>query len=113
MMEDIIITEAAAKKVKELLSADDFKNESIFGLRVYVQGGGCNGFNYGFVFEDSPEEQDAVFEKDGVRFLVDPMSMMYLMGSTVDYSKSLLQDQFVVDNPSAQTTCGCGSSFSI
>ena len=112
-MEDIVITDAAVKKVTDLLSDDAFKDEHIEGLRVHVQGGGCSGFSYGFVFENESDEGDLIFEKDGIKFLIDPMSMMYLTGSTIDYNVNLLHEQFVVENPNAQTTCGCGSSFSI
>ena len=113
MMEDITITEMAVKKVAELLNDETYKDDPIEGLRVYVQGGGCSGFSYGFGFEVNVTDDDSVFEKDGVKFIVDPMSMMYLVGSTIDYKTDLLQEQFVVDNPNAQTTCGCGASFSV
>ena len=111
--QDITFTDSAAAKVKELLSDDMYKDEGIVGLRVYVQGGGCSGFNYGFGFEANPEDHDIIYEKDDVKFIVDPMSLMYLVGSTVDYTKNAFQEQFVVDNPNATTTCGCGSSFAV
>lgn len=111
--EEITITDAAVDKVTQLMTDGTFKDEHIEGLRIYVQGGGCNGFSYGFVFENEITEGDNVFEKDGYKFLIDPMSMMYLTGSTIDYSVKLQYEQFVVNNPNTQTTCGCGKSFSV
>ena len=106
----IELTKAAANKIKELISEEENQN---LKLRVYITGGGCSGFQYGFAFEDEFEEEDIVFEQNGVSLLVDPMSMQYLQGAKVDYSEDISGAQFVIDNPSAQTTCGCGSSFSI
>ena len=80
-------------------------------LRVYIQGGGCSGFQYGFTFEDRSAEDDLAVERDGVTLLVDPLSLQYLMGAEVDYRESLQGAQFVIRNPNAKTTCGCGSSF--
>ena len=82
-------------------------------LRVYISGGGCSGFQYGFTFDESITDGDTVVEKDGVKLLIDPMSFQYLMGSEIDYSESLQGAQFVIRNPNAQTTCGCGSSFNL
>lgn len=111
--EEITITDAVVDKVRQLMTDDTFKDEHIEGLRIYVQGGGCSGFSYGFVFENEIAEDDSVFEKGGYKFLVDSMSMMYLVGSTINYDVDLLHEQFVVNNPNAQTTCGCGSSFNV
>ncbi len=82
-------------------------------LRVYIIGGGCSGFQYGFAFEEEVEDGDFVMDNDGVQLMVDPMSFPYLMGSTVDYKEDLQGSRFVINNPNAKTTCGCGSSFSI
>ena len=82
-------------------------------LRVYITGGGCSGFQYGFSFEEQAAEDDAAIERDGVTLLVDPMSFQYLAGSEVDYTEGLEGSRFVVNNPNAATTCGCGASFSI
>ena len=103
-------TDAAATKVGELIEKEgnpDLK------LRVYIQGGGCSGFQYGFTFDEAMADDDTAIEKDGVLLLVDPMSYQYLVGATVDYSEGLQGSQFVVNNPNASSTCGCGSSFSI
>ena len=106
----LIFTNAAARKVRELVL--DEQNPSL-KLRVYVQGGGCSGFQYGFTFDEEIGEGDIAVENDGVQLIVDPMSFQYLMGSEVDYSESLQGAQFVIRNPNAQTTCGCGSSFAV
>ncbi len=82
-------------------------------LRVYIQGGGCSGFQYGFEFDENRAEDDVAVDTDGVSLLVDPLSLQYLMGAEVDYSESLQGAQFVIRNPNAKTTCGCGSSFSM
>ncbi len=82
-------------------------------LRIYVQGGGCSGFQYGFTFDENINEGDEVVETDGVKLLIDPMSIQYLMGAEVDYTEGLQGAQFVIRNPNATTTCGCGSSFSV
>ena len=103
-------TDAAATKVQTLLEDED--NDSLC-LRVYVTGGGCSGFSYGFTFDDKIAEDDTRIENQGVSMLVDAMSIQYLMGGTVDYKESLQGSQFSVQNPNATTTCGCGSSFSI
>ncbi|ATA22924.1 iron-sulfur cluster insertion protein ErpA [Brenneria goodwinii] len=103
-------TDAAAKKVK-LLIADEENPE--LKLRVYITGGGCSGFQYGFTFDDQINEGDMTIEKQGVALVVDPMSLQYLVGGSVDYTEGLEGSRFIVTNPNAKTTCGCGSSFSI
>ncbi len=103
-------TDSAAAKVKSLIQEeqnDDLK------LRVYITGGGCAGFSYGFTFDDAMAEDDTAIENDGVTMVVDPMSFQYLAGAEVDYKEGLAGSQFVINNPNATTTCGCGSSFSI
>lgn len=100
----------AARKVVELVSATGRQAPM---LRVYIQGGGCSGFQYGFVFEDGPADDDFAIENDGATLLVDPLSYQYLMGSEVDYREDLQGARFVINNPNAVTTCGCGASFSI
>ena len=106
----INLSARAVRKVRELVAEEE--NESL-KLRVYITGGGCSGFQYGFSFEESAAEDDAAIEKDGVTVLVDPMSFQYLVGSEVDYTEGLEGSRFIVNNPNATTTCGCGSSFSI
>lgn len=106
----LIFTDAAANKVKTLIEEEE--NPELC-LRVYVTGGGCSGFQYGFTFDEEQAEDDTVIKNDGVRLVVDPMSYQYLVGSTVDYSEGLQGAQFVINNPNASTTCGCGSSFTI
>ncbi|WP_334180571.1 iron-sulfur cluster insertion protein ErpA [Pseudoxanthomonas sp.] len=103
-------TVAAAAKVRELIREEG--SESL-ALRVYIQGGGCSGFQYGFEFDENRAEDDVAVDTDGVSLLVDPLSLQYLMGAEVDYSESLQGAQFVIRNPNAKTTCGCGSSFSM
>ncbi|MEE4145042.1 MAG: iron-sulfur cluster insertion protein ErpA [Halieaceae bacterium] len=106
----INLSARAVRKVRELVAEEE--NQAL-KLRVYITGGGCSGFQYGFSFEDSAAEDDAAIEKDGVTVLVDPMSFQYLVGSEVDYTEGLEGSRFIVNNPNATTTCGCGSSFSI
>ena len=106
----IQLTSSAAHKVQELVSK---QGRDAALLRVYIQGGGCSGFQYGFTFEDAAQEDDTVFERQGVSLVVDPLSFQYLMGSEVDYKEDLEGARFVINNPNAATTCGCGSSFSI
>ena len=89
------------------------KGDAALMLRVFVQGGGCSGFQYGFQFENARDEEDMAVEKDGVTVLVDPLSFQYLMGAEIDFLDDLLGSRFVINNPNAATTCGCGSSFSI
>lgn len=103
-------TDAAASKVKGLI--DEEQNDNL-KLRVYITGGGCAGFSYGFTFDEEKADDDTEIVKNGVTLLVDPMSFQYLAGSIVDYKEGLQGSQFVVNNPNATTTCGCGSSFSI
>lgn len=106
----LTFTENAASKVKQLI--DEEGNDSL-KLRVFVSGGGCSGFEYGFTFDELINEDDMVVEKNNVKLLVDPMSLQYLIGAEIDYQESLQGAQFVIKNPSATSTCGCGSSFSI
>ncbi|WP_455376733.1 iron-sulfur cluster insertion protein ErpA [Kaarinaea lacus] len=108
--EVIKVTQNAANKVKALIKEEG--NDAL-KLRVYVTGGGCSGFQYGFTFDENVNDGDTTVEKDGVTFLVDPMSYQYLAGSELDYKEDLQGAQFVIRNPNASTTCGCGSSFSI
>ncbi len=109
-MSDIDFTAAAARKVRELILEE---HNPALKLRVYISGGGCSGFQYGFTFDEAEEDGDHVVERDGVQMIVDPMSLQYLLGAEVDYTESLSGAQFVIRNPNAATTCGCGSSFSI
>ncbi len=106
----LVFTESAAIKVGELIREEGNPN---LKLRVFVSGGGCSGFQYGFSFEDTAAEDDTAIERDGVTLLVDPMSWQYLVGSEVDYTEGLEGSRFVINNPNAVTTCGCGASFSI
>jgi iron-sulfur cluster insertion protein len=105
----LVFTSAAAAKVAQLI--EDEGNADL-KLRLYVQGGGCSGFQYGFTFDETAAEGDTSVITDGVTLLIDPMSIQYLMGAEVDYSEGLQGAQFVIRNPNATTTCGCGSSFS-
>jgi iron-sulfur cluster insertion protein len=104
----IVFTDAAAKKVRQLIDEED--NPDLM-LRVFVAGGGCSGFQYGFTFDERKEEGDSSVENQGVTLVVDPMSVQYLMGAEIDYKEDLQGAQFVIRNPNATTTCGCGSSF--
>lgn len=106
----MVFSDSAAAKVKSLIEEDQNDN---LKLRVYITGGGCAGFSYGFTFDETVADDDALFENDGVNMVVDPMSYQYLVGSVVDYKEGLQGSQFVINNPNATTTCGCGSSFSI
>jgi iron-sulfur cluster insertion protein len=110
MQENIELSNFAANKIRELVLEE--QNPDL-KLRVYIIGGGCSGFQYGFAFEEETEEGDFIIENDGVSMMVDPMSYPYLMGSVVDYKEDLQGSRFVIANPNAKTTCGCGSSFSI
>ena len=101
---------AAAAKVKSLIEEE---SNPALRLRVFVTGGGCSGFQYGFTFDEKVNEGDLVVEKNGVIMVVDPMSLQYLVGGVVDYTDGLQGSRFVVQNPNATTTCGCGSSFSV
>ena len=109
-MPGMIFTDAAARKVQELIMEE---HNPVLKLRVYISGGGCSGFPYGFSFDEEQAEDDIAINNDGVTLLVDPLSFQYLMGAEVDYSESLQGAQFVIRNPNASTTCGCGSSFSV
>lgn len=104
----IIFSEAAAAKVRELLAEE---NNPDLRLRVFVQGGGCSGFQYGFTFDETVNDDDTTIQKDGVELLIDPMSFQYLVGAEIDYKDDLDGAQFVIRNLNATTTCGCGSSF--
>jgi iron-sulfur cluster insertion protein len=106
----LFLSESAVSKVREL--AEEEGNENL-KLRVFVTGGGCSGFQYGFSFDKVQDDEDAVIQKDGMSLLVDPMSYQYLVGAMVDYQEGLQGAQFVVQNPNASSTCGCGSSFTI
>lgn len=102
-------TDAAANRVKSLITEENNPN---LKFRVYITGGGCSGFQYGFMFDEKCND-DMVIEKNGVKLVVDPMSLQYLIGGTVDFIEGLEGSRFIVTNPNAKTTCGCGSSFSI
>ncbi len=106
----LTFTDAAASKVKRLIEEE---NNPALMLRVFISGGGCSGFQYGFTFDETVKEGDTVVENDGVTLLVDPMSYQYLIGAEVDFTDDLEGAQFVIRNPNATTTCGCGSSFSV
>ena len=106
----ILFTDSAANKVKLLLEEE---GNADLKLRVFVSGGGCSGFQYGFTFDEITNEDDTVLNKNGVQLLVDPMSYQYLVGAEIDYQEGLEGSQFVIKNPNAQSTCGCGSSFSV
>ena len=107
---EIRLTDNAVTKVRALV--EDEGNPDL-KLRVYITGGGCSGFQYGFSFDEAVSEDDTIIERGGVTALIDPMSYQYLVGSEVDYSEGLEGSRFVVNNPNATTTCGCGASFSI
>ena len=106
----IVFTDAAASKVGELIQEED--NPEL-KLRVFISGGGCSGFQYGFTFDEKVEDGDSQVENGGVTLVIDPMSVQYLMGAEIDYKEDLQGSRFVVENPNAETTCGCGNSFSI
>lgn len=108
--EPLLFSEAAATKVGELISAE---SNPALKLRVFIQGGGCSGFQYGFTFDENEDEGDTRVEKCGVTLLIDPMSIQYLEGAEIDYREDLNGAQFVIRNPNASTTCGCGSSFGV
>lgn len=110
-METIIdVTKSAVDKISELLAEENNPN---LKLRTFVQGGGCSGFQYGFTFDEEQNEDDFVIERNGITLLIDAMSMQYMSGATIDYKEELMGSSFTIKNPNAQTTCGCGSSFSI
>jgi len=104
-----VFTDSAASKVKDLI---DEEGNPDLKLRVFVTGGGCSGFQYGFTFDETVNDDDTTMQKNGVTLLVDPMSYQYLVGAEIDYTEGLEGAQFVIKNPNATSTCGCGSSFS-
>lgn len=104
----LVFTENAASKVRELIEEEGTPD---LKLRVFVSGGGCSGFQYGFTFDETTNDDDTLVERDGVSLLIDPMSLQYLAGAEIDYTDDLQGSQFVIRNPNATTTCGCGSSF--
>jgi iron-sulfur cluster insertion protein len=106
----LIFTDAAAQRVGELIQEED--NPDLM-LRVFVAGGGCSGFQYGFTFDEMQEDGDSRVENHGVTLIVDPMSVQYLMGAEIDYKEDLEGARFIIRNPNATTTCGCGSSFTV
>ena len=106
----LIFTDSAAEKVRDLVAEE---GNPELKLRVFVQGGGCSGFQYGFTFDEVINEDDTQMTKNGVTLLIDAMSLQYLGGAEIDYSESLQGAQFVIRNPNAKTTCGCGSSFTV
>jgi iron-sulfur cluster insertion protein len=109
MPDPLVFTDSAANKVKQLIEEEgnpDLK------LRVFVTGGGCSGFQYGFTFDETTNEDDTTLLKGGVTLLIDPMSLQYLLGAEIDYQENIEGAQFVIKNPNASSTCGCGSSFS-
>lgn len=106
----IVFTDAAANKVSELIEEED--NPEL-KLRVFISGGGCSGFQYGFTFDENIEDGDSQVTNQGVTLIVDPMSVQYLMGAEIDYKEDLQGAQFIIRNPNASTTCGCGSSFTV
>jgi len=109
MQDPLLFTDNAANKVKQLIEEE---GNAELKLRVFVSGGGCSGFQYGFTFDEVANEDDTVMNKNGVQLLIDPMSFQYLVGAEIDYQENLEGSQFVIKNPNATTTCGCGSSFS-
>ena len=106
----LTLTENAVSKIRDLLAEEN--NQSL-KLRTFVQGGGCSGMSYGFTFDEMQNEDDFDFAYDEVKVVIDSMSMQYLQGATIDYKDDIMGSSFVINNPQAQTTCGCGSSFSI
>ncbi len=107
---DFLVTSGAANKIRQLVKEEENPD---LKLRVFVTGGGCSGFQYGFTFDEIAAEDDAVIERDGINVLIDPLSYEYLVGAVVDYEEGLQGSKFVIKNPNATTTCGCGSSFSV
>ncbi len=105
----LVFTDSAADKVKSLI---DEEGNAELKLRVFVSGGGCSGFQYGFTFDEAVSDDDTALQKNGVTLLIDPMSLQYLMGAEIDYQEGIEGAQFVIRNPNATSTCGCGSSFS-
>ena len=110
MQSPMLFSDSAANKVKQLIEEE---GSAGLKLRVFVSGGGCSGFQYGFTFDEVTNEDDTVLNKNGVQLLIDSMSLQYLMGAEIDYQDGLEGSQFVIKNPGATSTCGCGSSFSV
>ena len=110
MNTQVTFTEAAADKVRDIIAEE---GNMALKLRVYVQGGGCSGFQYGFTLEEAVSEEDFEFETNGVGFVVDAMSMQYLEGSKIDYVEELMNSEFRITNPNSTGKCGCGSSFAV
>jgi len=110
MQTNLKITNDAITRVNQLLSSRD---DNDLMLRVYIQGGGCSGFQYGFQFDENQQEDDIAIEYEGIKVVVDMLSLQYLTGAEIDYKDDLMGNRFLVNNPNAATTCGCGSSFSI
>ena len=110
MEQAIEITDNARDKILDILAEE---NNPEIKLRIFVQGGGCSGFSYGFTLDEAQNEDDMIIEKDSVKMLVDSMSFQYLAGAKIDYKENLLGSSFSIENPNATTTCGCGSSFSV
>jgi iron-sulfur cluster insertion protein len=106
----ITITEPACEKILDIIVAENNPN---LKLRIFVQGGGCSGFQYGFTLDEEQAEDDSLIEMQGIGVLVDAMSYQYLVGATIDYKEDEMNNQFVIKNPNAQSSCGCGSSFSV
>lgn len=106
----ITITETVTERIKELLLEENNPN---LNLRVFIQGGGCSGMQYGFTFDEKVNEDDFVIHKDSVKYIVDSMSLQYLQGATIDFKEDFTGSNFLITNPNAETTCGCGSSFSV
>ncbi len=106
----IVFTDAAATKVGELIREEENPN---LNLRVFISGGGCSGFQYGFTFDENVEDGDSRVENQGVTLVIDPMSAQYLIGAEIDYQEDLQGAQFIIRNPNAATTCGCGQSFTV
>ena len=109
-MTSILFTDSAALKVKSLLEEE---NNPALKFRAYITGGGCSGFEYGFTFDEAQSEEDTAIENQQVTLLIDPMSFQYLVGAEIDYVSDVNGERFVIRNPNAKTTCGCGSSFSV
>jgi iron-sulfur cluster insertion protein len=109
VMSPVIFTDSAASKVQEMIAEE---GNPELKLRIFVSGGGCSGFQYGFAFDENAAADDTVVEKAGVSLLIDPMSFQYLVGAEIDYQDGLEGSRFVIKNPNATSTCGCGSSFS-
>ena len=106
----ITVTNEAADQVQTLLNEMD---DEFAGLRIFVQGGGCSGFQYGFTFDEAVNDDDAVIEQNGIKFIVDELSYQYLVGSIIDYKTEIMGSRFEISNPNVQSTCGCGSSFGV